>query len=392
MADEEQVAILNQGAKVWNKWREQAQPELINLYKADLRQANLNHANLSGVILRQANLRGAYLAGANLHKAILSHTNLYKADLSGADLTQANLRGSDLSEAKMLNANLCQALMQQANLIRTNLSEADLTQANLTEAKLDKAILRRTTIRAVNLTDAILHETCLCEAHIVLSDFTRAILVRTQLKNAKFNNCRVYGISAWDADLTGAEQFNLIITPKGQPTITVDNLQVAQFMYLLLNNPEVRDVIDTITSKVVLILGRFTPERKKTLDAIHVAVRHAGYVPIMFDFDKPASLDFMETVSILASMTRFVIADLTDEKVVLAELYQMVREHPSKPVQPILLKGKPLNVLVQDFRNRGRESFLPIYEYSDDGELLETLADKVIAPAERLLKKQQSQN
>ena len=49
-------------------------------------------------------------------------------------------------------------------------------------------------------------------------------------------------------------QKNLIITPHGEPAITVDNLEVAQFIYLLLNNESVRRVIDTITSKVVLIL------------------------------------------------------------------------------------------------------------------------------------------
>jgi hypothetical protein len=36
----------------------------------------------------------------------------------------------------------------------------------------------------------------------------------------------------------------------------------------LLNNQEIRDVIDTITSKAVLILGRFTPERKEVLDGL----------------------------------------------------------------------------------------------------------------------------
>ena len=36
--------------------------------------------------------------------------------------------------------------------------------------------------------------------------------------------------------LDGAEQKNLIITPHDEPEITVDNLEVAQFIYLLLNN------------------------------------------------------------------------------------------------------------------------------------------------------------
>jgi hypothetical protein len=44
-----------------------------------------------------------------------------------------------------------------------------------------------------------------------------------------------YGISAWDVKLEGAKQENLIIT-RHQPKITVDNVEIAQFNYLLLEN------------------------------------------------------------------------------------------------------------------------------------------------------------
>ena len=37
--------------------------------------------------------------------------------------------------------------------------------------------------------------------------------------------------------------------------ITVDSIEVARFVYLVLHNEKIRDVIDTITSKVVLILS-----------------------------------------------------------------------------------------------------------------------------------------
>ena len=246
--------------------------------------------------------------------------------------------------------------------------EADLRGADLSGAILSGVNLSYATLSGADLRGA---------------DLSRASLIQTKLNGAKLHDCHLYGLSAWDVDLKGAEQSGLIITPPDQPTITVDSLKVAQFVYLLLNNPEVREVIDTITSKAVLILGRFTPECKKTLDAIHIALRQRGYVHIIFDFDKPASVGFMETVSILASMARFVVADLTDEKVVLAELYQLLKEHPSKPVQPILLKGKPLNDLDYDFGLY--HTYLPLYEYEAEGELLETLADRVIAPAERMI-------
>src|SRR3989442_2430397 len=36
-------------------------------------------------------------------------------------------------------------------------------------------------------------------------------------------------------------QKDLVITPFNEPTITVDNLKIAQFIYLLLNNAEIRD-------------------------------------------------------------------------------------------------------------------------------------------------------
>jgi len=94
-----------------------------------------------------------------------------------------------------------------------------------------------------------------------------------------------------------ANQDDLIVTPQDEPVITVDNLEVAQFIYLLSKNEKIRDVIDTITSKIVLILGRFTPERKQILDSLRKELRNRGYSPVLFDFEKPASRDLMETVN-----------------------------------------------------------------------------------------------
>ena len=150
-------------------------------------------------------------------------------------------------------------------------------------------------------------------------------------------DCSIYGISAWDVKLDGAEQVSLRITTKVTNHHSVDNLKIAQFIYLLLNNAEIREVINTLTTKSVLILGRFTFERKAILDAIRDKLRTHNYLPLLFDFDQPMSRDITETVTTLARLARFIIADLTDAKSIPQELAFIVPDLPSVPVQPLLL-------------------------------------------------------
>jgi hypothetical protein len=61
---------------------------------------------------------------------------------------------------------------------------------------------------------------------------------------------------------------NFVITPVDQPTITVDNLEVARFIYLLLNHKKLRDVFNAVTEQGALILGRFGGGGLEILPAI----------------------------------------------------------------------------------------------------------------------------
>src|SRR5215471_8655326 len=220
MANDEHVAILKKGVTAWNAWRRE-NPNI----RPDLGNADLSGADLSGANLASANLREAILLKANLGRADPVEANLRDhADLSGADLARANLR---------------EAVLFKANLTGADLSGADLSGAGLSLAPLVSA----------DLTDAVL------------------------------TGCRIYGVSAWGLKLERAKQQNLVITPEDEPTVTVDNIEIAQFIYLLLHNQKVRDVIDTITSKTVLILGRFTDERKAVLDALREELRKRNYLP-----------------------------------------------------------------------------------------------------------------
>ena len=204
-------------------------------------------------------------------------------------------------------------------------------------------------------------------------------MVETNLEGATLADCRIYGISAWNAKLSaGTIQQGLIITRRDEPAVTVDDLKVAQFVYLLLSNENIRDVIDTVTSKVVLILGRFTPGRKAVLDALRKELRNHHYVPILFDFDVPEGRDITETVSLLAGMSRFIIADLTDPSSIPKELEAIV-PHLAVPVQPVLEGDRPY-AMFKDYWKF--DWVLPVHRYQGCDELLESLQDKVIAPAE----------
>jgi hypothetical protein len=176
-----------------------------------------------------------------------------------------------------------------------------------------------------------------------------------------------------------AKQQNLVITSGDEPEITVDNVEVAQFIYLLLHNQKIRDVIDTITSKAVLILGRFTDERKAVLNALRGELRKHDYLPILFDFAVPATRDITETVSLLARMARFIIADLTDPSSIPKELEAIVPTL-AVPVQPLLKGPSRPYAMFKDYWKY--DWVLSIHWYEGIEPLLATLAEKVIAPAE----------
>jgi len=372
-----------------------------DLSGAELSGANLSGANLSGANLSGAVLRNADLSGANLSWADLSGANLFRANLDQADLRQAQFLGASLvsasfhktalSGANFHNANLVKASLKEQDLSGVHLQHVDLTSASLFRTKLNGASLRFSVLQGAYLHGADLQNadlrnsdlsgTNLTDANLRGADLRQCHLVNTRLQGADLTGCRVYGISAWDLQVNAnTNQANLVITPGHEPEVSVDNLKVAQFVYLLLTNPEIRDVIDTVAKKAVLILGRFTDERKAVLDAIRVALRQRGHVPILFDFEGPDSQDLTETVTTLARLVRFVIADLTDPKSLPQELQAIVPHLPSLPVQPLILEGQRPYAM---FEHIARYPWvLPIYTYADQAALLAGLGEHVIAPAE----------
>ncbi len=339
MADEEQLAILRSGVKQWNAWRR-------------------THRDVLRPDLIEANLIGADLSGADLTRAYL-----VDADLSGSDLSKANLR--------------------RANLLEVNLTGADLSEADLTRATLEDAILFEADLADADLSEADLRGADLSGANLSGADLSQANLIKASFVNATLDGCTIYGISAWNVQLEGATQTNLRITPDDEPEITADNLEVAQFLYLMLHNEKIRQIIDTLTSKVVLILGRFTPERKAVLDALREALRQQQYVPVLFDFEGATERNFTETVTLLARMARFIVADITDPASIPQELQAIVTD-VQVPVQPIIAEGVKPYAMFADFRRY--PWMLKEYCYSDLDSLIAAIGNEIIAPAEAKVK------
>ncbi|MGJ5818786.1 pentapeptide repeat-containing protein [Paludibaculum fermentans] len=301
------------------------------------------------------------------------------------DLADADLSGRVLCGYSFDNTDLRRANLRDTLLTGCSFAGADLRGANLSHADGCRSYFLKTRLSQADMTDASFSGACFLETDLRDVDFRRsklrmAQIVGCDLRGALLDGSSVFGVAMWDSDLSGASQRNLIITHDDEQIVTTDSIEVAQFLYLLLNNQKIRQVLDSITSKAVLILGRFTPERKVVLDAIRDELRNRDYLPVLFDFEKPSSRDITETVSTLAHMARFVIADITDAKSIPQELMAFVPTLPSVPVQPLLLVSQREYGMFEHFKRY--PWVLEPFVYEDQDRLLAVLNERVIQPAE----------
>jgi uncharacterized protein YjbI with pentapeptide repeats len=318
------LRILRSNKAAWNQWRRQ-HPEIHPMLAAhDFTEQDasevLDGYDFSYTNFTQANLRGMSLRGANFHQAILA-----KADFAGAHLEESNFCRTDFYETNFEGAWLNDANLQGVQLAKTNLTRADL------------------------------------------------------------RGCRVYGLSAWDLTLDGAKQGDLGIYyeelvggQRIEQHATVDGIDVASFMYFTLNNANITRIIEATTSQWVLLLGRFTVH-KEVLDELATALKVRGCIPIVFDFERARHRDLVESIILLAGLSRLVIVDITDPRSTPMELHAIV---PNFAVQvvPIMRKGtEPFGVFsgVLKFPWVRR----PPIEYENPGQLVGELDALLAAPS-----------
>ncbi len=297
-------------------------------------------------------------AGADLAELNLAGANLARADFSGTRLAGANLSGANLTRAKFFRADLSQADLTRAILFKANLSQADLAGANFNGA------------------DLTVH------GDLWFANLCFATLLKTNLEAAVLDNCAVYGTSLWEINSADSLQRDLDIMPAQQPVLSVDSLQTAQLVGMLLHHEKARYEVFSITLNTVLVIGRFPPERKPVLAAIKEALRSGEYSPLVLDFHLPGSGDKNEIVKTLGRMSRFVIADLTGDRRISDTLDAVVHFLPSIPIQPIG-QSEGGGQGLPDSHWRKYRWVLPFWRFKDPDDLAARIGPEVVVPAEQ---------
>lgn len=333
------------------------------------------------------------LRGADIGVCCLGRVNLRAARLDNAGFEGAMFKAADFKRASFRNARLARCLFLDADLREADFCGADLREARLEGARLEKAKFDATTkLSGASFEKANLAGAVLTGADLSGVDLRLASLVSADLRGANLCSARVYGCSAWDVSLDDEAETrrrlhsDLSIDPYGGALPSTDSLELAQFVCLLLNNPKLRSIIDTITARGVLLLGRFTPERKAVLDALRSCLRDLGFYPILFDFATPDSRDTRETVKTLAGLSAFVVADVTDASSVPLELETLVSDFVM-PFVVIKEHGRGDFAMIDTLYHRAPDRLSPRNAYEDINHLLANvkgLADWAMAKAREL--------
>lgn len=284
--------------------------------------------------------------------------DLSGAFLRGMDLRNVNFRNTNLSCASLRNAHL-----RNADLRFCNLTGADLTESFLLAMRMDNACLRNANMR-------------------------RAQLIETSLRGADLSGALVYGVSAWNVQVDSeTNQTGLVVSPADENKIAVDSIELAQFLFLILSQGKLRDVINSITKRGVLILGRFGDGGIDTLRLLADKLRELHYLPIIFDFERPDNRDFTETIKTLVGLSRFVVVDLSGPSVP-QELYATI-PHYKIPFIPILEKGRHSWSMFTDLL--GYDWVIqPIIEFDNASMLLTSVSSEIVKRAEEKVEERQA--
>ena len=387
MANQEHLDAISKGGEYWNEWR-LANPDVKSpdLSDAHLNSIDLRNANLAGVNFFRAQLGQADFRGANMTMADCLKSRAYFADFRGAKFDNTTLSEADLTHARFENTDARGAFFAYSDLESANFDYADLTGVNFQFAHLRRANFSNSILNGANLSGTILEQAIFTDAELERANLSLSTIVSSNFSNAVLNEVTAFGVSVWKTNFEGAIQTNIRISDENEPTFMVDDLEVAQFIYLLLNREKLRNVLNAMTRKGVLILGRFQDGGLEVLQSVAAKLREMGYLPMLFDFKPSNSRDFTETVKTMVGLARFVIVDLSGPSV-LKELEATVPDF-EVPFIPVIEEGRQSPSMTTDLSKYPWFRWPPVI-FANREMLVEMLPDEVIAPAEEIGKQRE---
>jgi uncharacterized protein YjbI with pentapeptide repeats len=347
MANPAHLEILARGADAWNDWRRRESAVIPDLGEARLVQANLERAILDRADLRHADLSKAQLSHASLEQANLEGATLILADLLGAVLNGANLEGASFFGAFLFGTRMKSARLRGANLLGASLMGADLSGADLGSA---------------HLMSANFHEANLSGATLTGADLTAASLVGTRVEGAVFDGCLIHGISAWDLDGVPKLQRRLVITPRAQLPVAVEDLELAQLLNLVLYGKHLPSLLQCDASRLVLILGRFRGVRAEVSGCLGELLKARGLAPVWIDLDRPAWRDGLKSVMPLFRVARTALLDFSGLRGSTGLLDELTRDFQGE-ILPLVEGAIPADASSRPARS------LPWVRYSRPSEL-----------------------
>jgi uncharacterized protein YjbI with pentapeptide repeats len=332
MTQDDPSEILLRGAKVWNVWREQyrgplnfAAPRWYESPGTDgVQVKGRNRLDFSEMNLSGATIYRAFAEGLNLRNTVFEDAHFEEGDFSRADFTGASFRSTRFNKTILTGANFDGATFVNCNLNRINLVGASFRVKEISETV-------------------------------------------------------VYGIAAWDLQTSDQmKQSKLVIErtydlysdiiQQGKVPLTVDDIELAQFVYYLSNHKKMRDALNILNDKGVLLLGRFKDGGLERLYSIRERLQSKGYMAMIFDFARPDNLSLTETVVTMAGLSKFIVVDLSGSSVP-AELQSIL----SQIKKPILAFGNAYAM----FPDVADQTDVLTIEGGDDSKLLNDLEERL---------------
>jgi hypothetical protein len=139
-------------------------------------------------------------------------------------------------------------------------------------------------------------------------------------------------------------------------------------LYLLFQNAH-PPIIAALLSRIILILGQFTPERNEVLKTIQSDLWQQNYVPVVIDLAILQNQQHAAMINALIGLCRGMLIDLSD-----VDDLGILFPRRNIPIQPLLAEGKTARDIFAGFYHR----MLPLHRYHDMASLRGFLTEQFL--------------